>query len=657
MRSWIAIGLAAALLLGCGGSSDDGTGAETAQASGETGKQSGGGKKVGPDGQPAVAAVMFEVAHVCGTPRPLHDGQVEAIRAHPDGKHFITASADGSVVIWSYDGWKPVRSINAGKRLYDVAISADGKRLCTSDGTLILSEWDAATGEALESEIMYPARRRNRKPMGLAYAQKDAAVLMGGSEAGLKTSAGGGNVDGVRGACIERIARSADGKLLATACPRSVVTVLERDSLKRVAVINTSARDVALTADGARAIAIAEDGSTRLYDAKTGQVVTDLGKLGAIGRSVAIAEDGAWMAAGGLEGKLVVWDGEGNKKAELAGHAGAVTALLATPAGKLISGDSTGTMLRWDPLAGKLDHPGAGHAGAIGGLVWSKNGKQLTSVGADGQLLVWSASSGKVQEKAQFGESLTALAHTADGAPVVGGGAGALAILKSGDFKLLRRLSDDRKKGNPRINDLAVAGDVAIAGVDMYGMLVAIDLASGDVEKEIRQNDVRERVHSLATADDGSFVVYGTQNKRDIFRLALPDLGPAPKVGDGGPPITALDVVGNLVVNAGKGICFAVPTDGGKAHRYAFPQVQFNDVALIAADGVVLALAAEHLDRDNFDLMRVGKVLLFKADGRQPYQQLVGQHVRPVRHLALSPDGKYLASGGVDGAVVIYARK
>ena len=72
---------------------------------------------------------------------------------------------------------------------------------------------------------------------------------------------------------------------------------------------------------------------------------------------MAIAPDGSWLASGGDDGSVRIWDPvTGEQRAALAGHAGPVTAVAIAPDGTwLASGGDDGSVRIWDPATGQLD--------------------------------------------------------------------------------------------------------------------------------------------------------------------------------------------------------------------------------------------------------------------------------------------------------------
>ncbi len=189
-------------------------------------------------------------------------------------------------------------------------------------------------------------------------------------------------------------------------------------------------------------------------------------KLPAIARkavlAVAVSLDGKWLATGGDDGSLRLWNpATGKSVRKLSGHKRAVNGLSFSPDGsKLVSGSADKTIRVWDIAKGKTLCQ-AQTAAEVNAVTWIADGNQIASGGADYLIRVWYVDVAK-KELAALKEikghegpvtSLAALAP--NGAQVISGsGDGTIRQWNIEDGQLIRKM----KHGGP-VASVAVRND------------------------------------------------------------------------------------------------------------------------------------------------------------------------------------------------------
>jgi WD40 repeat protein/beta-lactamase regulating signal transducer with metallopeptidase domain len=173
----------------------------------------------------------------------------------------------------------------------------------------------------------------------------------------------------------------------------------------------------ALTTDGSR-MAIATGAGVRIYDLATERLLFELdGHRDAV-NSVAFSADGSWIATGGGDGVVSLWDAkDGRELHALTTHGPWVFAVVFSPDGRLLASGGYDCAIRlWDVATGELRATLRGHAGGIRGLTFSPDGRTLASAAADDRVRLWNVADGsQAHTLKRHAESVRALGFSPDG--------------------------------------------------------------------------------------------------------------------------------------------------------------------------------------------------------------------------------------------------
>ena len=110
-----------------------------------------------------------------------------------------------------------------------------------------------------------------------------------------------------------------------------------------------------------------------------------------LGRAMAIAPDGTWLATAGNDGSVRIWDAAtGEQRKELHGHTDWVNAVAIAPDGTwLATAGNDGSVRIWDAASGEERMQLSGHRGAVNAVAIAPGGMCLATAGSDRSVRIW----------------------------------------------------------------------------------------------------------------------------------------------------------------------------------------------------------------------------------------------------------------------------
>jgi WD40 repeat protein len=246
-----------------------------------------------------------------------HSDWVRCLSFTPDGTKLASGSFDKTIKLWQLNTGKAIYTLaDRLKGVFALAISPDGKLLASGSWNETVELWDLETGTLLHNLIQHQESVRS-----LAISPDSKTLISG----------------------------SFDRTIVLWSLPDGKVTQTITD-LEPIAAI-------ALSRDGKLLASTGDDGSVKIWSLSSGAIVAEsIDNKYCIG-SLAISPDSLTIAAGTINGYVVLWQLENREngqplKIELAqtikAHAGQINACVFSPDGQyLITGSVDGKAKVW----------------------------------------------------------------------------------------------------------------------------------------------------------------------------------------------------------------------------------------------------------------------------------------------------------------------
>jgi WD40 repeat protein len=362
-------------------------------------------------------------------PRHRHASSVFSAAFSPDGKLIVTASVDGTAMVWDVATGAEVHILAGHTAGVNLAVfSHDGKLIVTASDDTTAKVWDVATGAEVHtlaghtdwvaSVVFSPDGKL------IVTASGDATAKVWDVVTGAEMHTLVGHTDVVYSAVV-----SPDGKLIVTASADTTAKVWDGVTgaeVHKLAGHTAEILSAAFSPDGKQIVTASADTTAKVWDVVTSVEVHNLAGHTAETSSASFSPDGKLIVTASVDGTAMVWDGAtGAVVHTLAGHTDGVISAAFSPDGKLIvtaSVDDTAKV--WDVASGAEMHSMVGHANWIFSAVFSPDGKLIVTTGIFAAK-VWDVETGA--------ELHTLAGHTDWVASVVFSPDGKLIVTASGD--------------------------------------------------------------------------------------------------------------------------------------------------------------------------------------------------------------------------------
>lgn len=353
---------------------------------------------------PSSSQMLAESRAVVGEPRQYlgHSAEIgnriRDVSFSPDGTRLASGSSDGQINFWEATSGRLLRTFSGHTdEIRSLSFNPDGTRLMSGSGDNTLRMWDVQSSAIVRDYVGH-----EKGIVQGMFMPNGRVVLSGGFDTTLRLwdAATGRTFQEFRDHTgrILSMDVTEDGRYIISSADDRTIRVWDVATGVSVAteLQDEALREVRLLPGDQQFFSVSRDGLT-LWDFATltllsTPIYTDPDSTFLDLYAVDVSDDGAFVAAGGTDSLVRVWDvASGELLARLEGHEFGIRDLDFDPTGEyIVSGGLRGEVIVWDwDAPDPLLRPLKGHTQTISGVNFSPDSSTVLSGSLDFTIRVW----------------------------------------------------------------------------------------------------------------------------------------------------------------------------------------------------------------------------------------------------------------------------
>jgi WD40 repeat protein len=326
-----------------------------------------------------------------------HHEEVLCAQFSPDGKKIVTASRDGTAVVWDAKSGKALTpALKHDQIVWFAQFSPDSARVLTvSDQTARI--WNVSDGkpvmEPLKQKLITSAQF---SPDGthIVITTTDHEAQIYDARTGTPSTQPLKHAGPVLSAQF-----STDGTRIATASADKTARIWDAQSGRALTPPLQHSGEVVsarFSPDGQRLVTASRDWSARIWDARSGELQIDIMD----NRDVEFAQftpDGRRVVTKSADKDVSIWDAQSGKILTTLHHEYVIASVELSPDGTKIvtAGGHENTINVWSTQTGRLLFDPFKHDSGVLSARFSPDGKQIVSASWDGTARIWNLPTGR----------------------------------------------------------------------------------------------------------------------------------------------------------------------------------------------------------------------------------------------------------------------